>query len=222
MKASVVLLSAGLDSTVNLLRALQETDVRKVITFNYGQKAATREIERARSLCELYRLNHDVVDLSFFKLFSQQSSLVNLQSTIPQSAHVDIASLETSFKTAASVWVPNRNGIFLNIGAGFAEGVGAQYIIPGFNAEEAATFPDNTKQYANSLNQTFFYSTQNHVEVLCYTQDMDKTQIVQTGVDLGLNFQMLWPCYHGESEWCGECESCQRFYRAINLVGVEL
>lgn len=222
MKSSVVLLSGGLDSSVNMLQALRDTQVKKVITFDYGQRAAAREISQSRELCRQYSLDHVVVDLSFFKLFSQKSALVDDRTSIPQKAEVDINSVETSFKTAALVWVPNRNGIFLNIGAGFAEGVGADYVIPGFNAEEAATFPDNTFEYAQSLDRTFSYSTQNHVKVVCYTQNMDKTEIVRLGQKLGLDFKLVWPCYFGSHEWCGECESCQRFQRALSAAGVKI
>ncbi len=48
---SIVLLSGGLDSAVNLFAASQETAVSLALTFNYGQKAAEKEIECARLLC---------------------------------------------------------------------------------------------------------------------------------------------------------------------------
>ncbi len=49
--AAVVLLSAGLDSTTNLWMALdQGIDVRLVLTANYGQRAAVREIERSAKI----------------------------------------------------------------------------------------------------------------------------------------------------------------------------
>ena len=220
MKSSVVLLSAGLDSTVNLLQALRETTVKMVITFDYGQRAAEQEISRARKLCEKHQLPHRVVDLSFFQKFSQKSGLVGRDSKIPQKDLVDISSMEKSFKTADMVWVPNRNGIFLNIAAGFAEGLGADMIIPGFNAEEAATFPDNTREYAQALDQAFAFSTQNQVKVVCYTQEMQKPEIVRWGLEMGLDLNALWPCYFGGEQWCGECESCQRFDRARRAAGV--
>ena len=51
------------------------------------------------------------------------------------------------------------NGIFLNIAAGFAEALSAQAVLPGFNKEEAATFPDNSVDFLESLNHSFSFST---------------------------------------------------------------
>ena len=47
-KNAVVLLSGGLDSTVNFLAALVESNVMLALTFNYGQKAALPEIKIAK------------------------------------------------------------------------------------------------------------------------------------------------------------------------------
>ena len=48
MKTSIVLISAGLDSTVNLKRALDRGAVAAGLTFDYGQRAARRESENAQ------------------------------------------------------------------------------------------------------------------------------------------------------------------------------
>lgn len=210
---SVVLLSAGLDSTVNLLSALKDGPVVKVLTFDYGQKAAAREIEKSQYICKKLKLNHQVVSLPFFKDFTK-TSLIAQDQLIPQSKDVDIHSHATSLKTADRVWVPNRNGIFLNIAAGFAEGLEADVVIPGFNAEEAATFPDNSKAYQQKLDESFSYSTMRKIKVKCYTIDMNKTEILKMGLKLGLVLADLWPCYFGGKELCGECESCLRFKNA--------
>src|SRR2546429_2012356 len=160
MNSSVVLLSSGLDSTVNLYEANKKTKVVLALTFDYGQKSATRELEKATKICCELKVNHKTLKLDFFKDFTQ-TSLINTQKKIPQNIELD-NSVETT-KSASAVWVPNRNGIFLNIAAGFAEGLGAQFIIPGFNIEEAQTFPDNTQNYLNALDSAFALSTSNQI-----------------------------------------------------------
>lgn len=141
---------------------------------------------------------------------------------VPTAQAVQIEDLTVSQKTAQAVWVPNRNGIFLNIAAGFAEGLGAQTVIPGFNAEEAATFPDNSAAFLKALEDSFSLSTANHVRVHCYSVEMTKTDIVREGRQLNLPFRDLWPCYFAGENWCGECESCQRFQRALQANGVRV
>lgn len=220
-KKSVVLLSAGLDSTVNLFWAAQETDVLLALTFNYGQRAALKEIESAKRLTQNLKINHQVIELPWFKDFNK-SSLIQKDLEVPQGKSVEIDSQQTSIETMKSVWVPNRNGIFLNIAAGFAEALDADFVVPGFNFEEASTFPDNSEAYLQELNRSFSYSTRNKVQVQCWTTAMNKTEIVQKGIELKVPFKNIWPCYFGEVSWCGQCESCQRSLRALKNAGVQI
>ena len=210
---SVVLLSSGLDSTVNLYEARERSQVVLALTFDYGQRAAPREVARASAIAKHAGVSHQVVSLPWFSDFTQ-TSLLNRNSAVPGKSQVSIDDLETSRKTAKAVWVPNRNGIFLNLGAAYAEGLGAGWIVPGFNIEEGTTFPDNTEEYLQALTGAFRFSTANHVQAVCFTTSLNKTEIVRRGRTLGAPFDLMWPCYLAEEKPCGECESCQRFKRA--------
>ena len=210
---SVVLLSSGLDSTVNLYEAREKSRVLLALTFNYGQRAAESELEHSAAIAEAAGIPHKVLDLRWFAEFTN-TSLINRSSTVPVGKTVSIDDLDQSNETAKAVWVPNRNGIFLNIGAAFAEGLKAKWVVPGFNIEEGATFPDNTQAFLDSLTSAFKFSTSNHVEAKCFTTKLNKTQIVRRGRELGAPFNLIWPCYFSGPAPCGECESCQRFQRA--------
>lgn len=212
--SAVVLLSAGLDSTFNLLKTLEQFQVALALTFDYGQRAAAKEVECAAKIAKHFKVPHKVVELPWFKDFAG-TTLINRNSDVPSGAAVKIDDLERSKETAKAVWVPNRNGIFLNIAAGFAEGLGAKFVIPGFNLEEARTFPDNSEAYLKALDGSFAFSTQNRVHTHCYSTHLDKSQIVKEGRRLNMPFDLLWPCYQGLEKWCGTCESCQRFKRAM-------
>lgn len=218
-KRSVVLLSSGLDSTINLYEARLHSDVVLALTFDYGQRAAIREIERATQIAEHAKVPHKVISLPWFKDFTT-TSLVNQANEIPVAEQVAIADLEVSRSSAKAVWVPNRNGILLNVAAGFAEGLGADWIIPGFNAEEAATFPDNSEAYLRAATEAFRFSTANAVGVKCFTTAMDKTAIARRGRELGVPFELIWPCYFASTAPCGQCESCQRFARAMRAAQI--
>lgn len=211
---SVVLLSAGLDSTVNLYAAHKNSQVQLALTFDYGQRARHSEVRQAQKLARHLGVPHRVVALDFFKSFDS-SSLISETQNLPVREQIQMDNLGQSQKTAKSVWVPNRNGIFLNIAAGFAESLFADVVVPGFNSEEAVTFPDNTTAFAEALNRSFEFSTANHIKVKCWTDKMDKTELVKYGVQLGVDFSMIWPCYQNLEKWCGECESCQRSRRAL-------
>ena len=212
--SAVVLLSSGLDSTVNLYWALNEgLEVKKVLTFHYGQRSGQREVERSRQFCKIKKLDHQLIELPWLKRVGK-SCLVDLSRSLPMGEDVQIHDKEVSKRSKNLVWVPNRNGIFLNVAAAFAEGLEASYVIPGFNLEEAQTFPDNSKEYMSALDHSLFFSTARQVKVKCYTVDMTKKEIAQKGKELGVPFDLLWPCYQGGSELCGKCESCQRYNEA--------
>lgn len=216
---SVVLLSGGLDSTVNLYEAFRVSEIVLTLTVDYGQKAAMREIMAAKRICEPLSIPHKVLTLSWFRDFTD-SALISPSSMIPCGSVVKIEDFATSEKTANSVWVPNRNGILLNIAAGFAEGLDAQWVVPGFNSEEAQTFSDNTADFAETVSRSLSYSTKNQVKVKCFTLTMDKSEIARRGRQLEVPFDFIWPCYFGGEKPCGQCESCQRFQRALKGVSL--
>lgn len=220
MKSSsaLVLLSSGLDSSFNLLKTKESFDVRLALTFNYGQKAARSEIAAAKRLADYFQVPFQVVDLPWFSKFTKTSLVAEGQ--VPKGSQVAIDDAAVSAESAKQVWVPNRNGIFLNIAAGFAEGLGAKVVVPGFNLEEAATFPDNSEAYLKALDAAWKFSTLGRVKTFCHSTHMNKTEIVAEAKALGLPFHLLWPCYLDGEMWCGECESCQRYKRALDANGL--
>ncbi len=218
---TVVLLSSGLDSTYNLYKAQELGSIELALTFDYGHKAAPQEILYSQKLCQKLKVPHQVVTLDFFRQF-EISSLLNLRKQIPIGDAIQIDDVEASKESAKSVWVPNRNGIFLNIGAGFAEALGADTVVPGFNKEEAVTFPDNSEDFISCLNNSFALSTANQVKVHCFSSNKTKTEIVAECLNMGVDFADIWPCYFSNKKICGVCESCQRFLRALNLNGVDI
>lgn len=212
--SSVVLLSGGLDSAVSLTQALREGEVKLCLTFDYGQRARFKEINAAGEIAGFYKLKHRVIPLPFLREITN-TSLVNLDTDIPEPGEEDFDRPEIMAGTARSVWVPNRNGIFINIAASFAESLDCGRVVTGFNAEEAETFPDNSREFILASNQALSYSTMNKVRVLSYTQMLDKVEIIKLARRLGTPLEYVWPCYYGGEKLCGRCESCKRYLRAV-------
>lgn len=211
---SVVLLSGGLDSTTNLYAALKAGKVALAITLNYGQRAFVKEEAAAQYFCRLNNVPHKTIDVSFIRELGK-SSLTDRKMNVPQGLEVSIDDMQRSQATAKSVWVPNRNGILLNVAAGFAEALGADTVVPGFNKEEAATFPDNSEAFVGALNESLKFSTQGRVRTHCFTIQADKTEIVKMAVGYKVPLEKLWSCYLDGVKWCGQCESCLRLKRAL-------
>jgi len=213
--ASIVLLSGGLDSTVNLALAVRRTRTLLALTFDYGQRAAKRELAASRAICRALGVTHRAIRLPWLDEITK-TSLVSRRLSLPKLAQEELDSERvTSGETARLVWVPNRNGLFLSIAACFAEALGASLVITGFNAEEAATFPDNSARFVRAANRALALSTLRRVRVKSYTQEMRKREIVELGISLGAPLQLVWSCYQGGARPCGRCESCARLKRAL-------
>lgn len=213
---SIVLLSSGLDSTVNFCKALRETEVVLSLTFDYGQKSAKREMAQAKKISEKFGVACRVIQLDWLKGITQ-TSLVDPDINVPHLALSDLDDREITLKSAAAVWVPNRNGVFIHIAAAIAEAMGAELIVVGFNAEEAKTFPDNSHEFIDRVNRSLEFSTLTKPKVICYTASLNKREIVQLGRELNAPFELMWSCYEAGEEMCKRCESCLRFVRAISV-----
>ncbi len=219
MKA-ISLLSSGLDSVAALSMSLEQMNVVLGLTFDYGQRCAKKEIEMSERICEHYGLEHKVIRLDWLAQITN-TSLVSREMDIPQVSVGDLTNKELARSTAADVWVPNRNGVMLNIAACFAESYECEYVITGFNAEEAESFPDNSAEFIQATNNCFSYSTANGVRVMAPAAGLDKKGIIKRALALKAPLNLSWSCYYGDETPCEHCESCVRRSNAFEQLGLE-
>lgn len=212
--SSIVLLSGGLDSLASLHWALSESDVLYGLTFDYGQKAAKNEIEAAAKICRHYDMKHKVITLPWFSQM-RRSALTNESIPLPQLEMGDLGDMALTQQSAQTVWIPNRNGVFLNIAAAFAEDMLVNWIVVGFNKEEAQTFPDNSLEFVESANRFFEFSTNKKVRVISPMSHKTKVEIVRWCLKEKVDFSYLWSCYQSGTKMCGHCESCMRLKRGL-------
>ena len=206
MTKSLVLLSGGLDSVVSLAIAKNDYNVDLALTFDYGQKSVEYEIAAAKKISDYYNIDIKIIKLDWLKDITQ-TALVS-DEEIP----TNIKDFEYSSK---AVWVPNRNGLFLNIAGCYADSYGYDFIIIGANNEEAQTFSDNTPEFIERINQEFEYSTIKHPKVLTPLLNYDKNDIVRQALDYSIPIEYIWSCYKNDGKHCGKCESCLRLKKAL-------
>ena len=219
-QSSIVLLSGGLDSLASFHWASLNTDLMFGLTFDYGQRAAKNEIEAAARICRHYDVKHIVIPLPWYASL-KASALMDATLTLPQLNRDDLDDLAVTRSSAAAVWIPNRNGVMVNIAAAYAESWLANEIIVGFNREEAATFPDNSREFGLATNEFLKYSTNGKVKLSAPMQEKNKAEIVQWMLQADVDFSPLWSCYRGveNGKMCGQCESCARLQRALDESG---
>jgi Predicted PP-loop superfamily ATPase len=215
---NLVLLSGGLDSTVNFLIARERGGVEVAVTVDYGQRSSRRETERARALCGAYGVRHLVLDAGWLARFAPDA-LVAGDIPPPRVGPEQLADKDLMRESMSAVWVPNRNGLLANMGACVAEAEGLPWIVMGLNAEEAATFPDNSAAFVRETNHALGYSTRSHVKLRSFTITWDKMDIMREAIARELDFRYLWSCYNGEELMCGRCESCARLIASARRTG---
>jgi len=203
--ASVLLLSGGLDSLVAAWAAREEHPPRLALTFDYGQRAAAREAEAALSVAAEMGADHRLVKLPWM------SRLMPASLGDPESDLADA--------TDASVWVPARNAVFVSIAAAHAEALDCDTIVCGFNAEEAATFADNSPEFLERCNAMLELATQNRPRLISPTLDLSKREIAALGLELGAPLHLTWSCYGPGPEHCWVCPSCRRLKAALQESG---
>ncbi len=205
-KKGIILLSGGLDSLVGLGIAKDKYNIELALTFDYGQKSAKQEIETSKKICEHYNIKHKVIKLDWLKEITH-TALVS-ENEIPTD------SLGTS-ESAQNVWVPNRNGLFLNIAACFADSYSYDYIIFGANKDEGASFPDNTEEFRAEISKVFETSTLAHPKVVAPLINYTKDDIVKIAMENSVPLELVRSCYAGGEKHCGVCESCRHLKRAL-------
>ena len=208
MNKSIILLSGGLDSLVSLGLVKDKLNIELALTFDYGQKSKEKEIDAAKEIAKFYNLKLEVIKLDFLKNITK-TSLVSTDK-IP-----NFEKINNKEETAKAVWVPNRNGLFLNIAGSYADADKYTHIIIGANKEEAQTFSDNTESFIDSINKELETSTQNHPTVVAPLINYNKNDIVKLALDYKIPLELTMSCYDSTYGHCGKCESCQRLYRAL-------
>lgn len=215
MSNAVILLSGGLDCTVALAAVRNNYDEMLALTFDYGQKSVKEEIKSAAVISEYYKIRHKTIVIDWLKKIS--SSSLTSDENIVQITKDELDNRDVTQKSADSVWIPNRNALFVNIAACFAESLNYNTIIIGANKEEGATFKDNTPEFVESINIALKYSANNNIKLIAPLINMNKKEIVEICNNLKVPLNLIYSCYISGDKHCGKCESCLRLKRALEL-----
>lgn len=215
---AIILLSGGLDSVVSIAQAKSNgLDFVLALTFDYGQKSFKKELKASKEIARFYNIKHEVIRLDWLKDITTTSLVA--QCDVPDISVDALDNTQVINESMKNVWVPNRNGLFINIAASYADSFGYGYIVIGANKEEAATFSDNSEQFINDMNQVLKTSTNEDIKVLAPLIGFDKNEIVKKAVELNAPLHLINSCYNDTHKHCGRCESCNRLKRALEHNG---
>jgi len=219
---AVVLFSGGLDSTACLYWAKKNYDEVTMLVINYGSNEERVTNRVAEFFSKELNVPLKIIKLDFLEEFSKLRGTTLVGGETPKVTAQELEDFERAKETAKSVWVPARNVVLIAVAASLLDALGGGDIIVGFNAEEGATFPDNTPEFVEKMNEMLRYGTMAEVRVVAPLINLDKRGIARLLKELGAKYEYSNSCYmprgfteDGKPIHCGRCESCVRRHRGL-------
>jgi 7-cyano-7-deazaguanine synthase len=218
---AVVLLSGGIDSATTLAIAQNMGFDIYALSFRYGQRHAV-ELEAALRVAERCRVvQHLVLDIDLRKI---GGSALTADIKVPKNR-----AAEDLKKDIPVTYVPARNTIFLSYALAWAEVIGANDIFIGVNVLDYSGYPDCRPEYIAAYEQMANLATkagvQEEQKLKIHTPliQMSKTQIIQKGIELGVDYSLTHSCYDPSvsGDACGECDSCLLRLKGFREAGVK-
>ncbi len=216
MSKCIVPISGGLDSTVLLHYAVKSDRFDNVyaVSFNYGQRHDKELLYAEKTVKEL-KVPHKVVDLRFFNSIADTSSLTN--------PDIDVAKTRDVLGDAQTVnYVPFRNQMLLTICSAMAESAGADTVFHGAaQVDTQAGYWDGSEEFLESINSLNALNRKNRIKIEAPLIEKSKKEIIEWGMELGVNFNNTWTCYEGKGKACGECTSCSSRLQGFIDAGIK-
>ncbi len=203
-KKAVVLLSGGLDSSTVLALALKQGYECFTLSFDYGQRHSSELTASEQLSKQLGATEHKVVKLDLRTIGGSALTDSDIDVPMHESEGIPVT------------YVPARNTVFLSIALGWAEVLEASDLFIGVNAVDYSGYPDCRPEFIQAFESMANLATKAGVEGQPFTIhtpliDLTKAQIIQQGVDAGVDYSFTVSCYAANEagEACGECDSCR-------------
>ncbi len=210
MKA-LVLSSGGVDSTTCIGIAINKHGVENVSTVSifYEQKHK-KELEQAEKIAQYYGVKHYVLDLSGIFKFSNCALLTGSTQSISHKSYAEQIAEDGEVNT----YVPFRNGLMLSSVASLAMSIYPEDNIEvyiGAHADDAAgnAYADCSMEFVSTIASAISIGTYQKVNIVAPLVNKNKAQVVETGLRLGVPYELTWSCYEGNEKPCGVCATCR-------------
>jgi 7-cyano-7-deazaguanine synthase len=219
-KNAVVLLSGGLDSATIMAIARAAGFTPFALTFRYGQRHQF-EIDSAKRVAEYFSAaDHAILDIDL-RRFGGSALTADIE--VPKSDDY-----QDDGSDIPVTYVPARNTIFLSYALAWAEVLEAFDVYIGVNAVDYSGYPDCRPEYIAAFETMANLATKAGVEgskrLRIHTPliDLTKAQIIQRGLDLGVDYEMTHTCYDPSDDGtpCGACDACHLRARGFAEAGL--
>jgi 7-cyano-7-deazaguanine synthase len=219
-KKAVVLLSGGIDSATTLAVAKSMNFEIFALSFRYGQRHII-ELESAKRVARHFdAARHIIADIDLGLI---GGSALTDKIDVPKNRDLRDVS-----KNIPVTYVPARNTIFLAYALAWAEVIGAEDIFIGVNALDYSGYPDCRPEFIAAFEKMANLATKSsveknrHIKINVPLIEMSKAQIIERGVELGVDFGLTHSCYDPQADGaaCGECDSCLLRLAGFRAAGI--
>ena len=221
MKA-LVLFSGGLDSTVCLGLAVKKYGADEVLALSvsYGQKHK-KELEASAKVAAYYGVKVRTLDLAEIFRGSNCTLLEGAKGEIPHEEYE--RQLQETNGAPVNTYVPFRNGLFLSCAASIALSYDCEVIYYGAHADDAAgnAYPDTSVAFNRAISDAVYLGSGNALKIEAPFIDRSKAEVVKTGVEIKVPFELTWSCYEGNEKACGTCGTCRDRLQAFAANGLK-
>ena len=211
---AVVLLSGGMDSATTLAIARADGHECHTLALDYGQRHRI-ELSAAAKLAET------------LGAASHKELVLDLRAIGGSALTADISVPEQASAGIPVTYVPARNTVLLALALGYAETLGARELYCGVNAVDYSGYPDCRPVFIEAFQQLAQVATQVGAEggrfhVNAPLLYLSKAQIIQRGIELGVDFSQTISCYQADADGraCGRCDACRLRAEGFVAAGV--
>lgn len=210
---AILLLSGGLDSATVLAIAKERGFQVHALAFRYGQRHDV-ELRAAEAIAKVGgAASFRVVELD---LRAFGGSALTSDTDVPKGRSAEAINASADHDVPVT-YVPGRNTIFLSFAFALGETLQARHIFIGANQLDFSGYPDCRPAFVAGFealaNVATAHPKQGRIFVHAPLMQMDKAEIIRTGVRLGVDYGLTHSCYDPvgvaqEYFACGGCDAC--------------
>jgi 7-cyano-7-deazaguanine synthase len=178
------------------------------LSLLYGQKN-TYELGAAKALATYYQAReHLVVSLDLGAIGGSSLTTITPVETNRSLQQIGVG--------IPSTYVPARNTLFLSYALAWADSLSCANIFIGVNAVDTSGYPDCRPEFIAAFTRLANLATRlgtegaTAIRIHAPLQEMSKAQIIETGIRLGVPYQLTSTCYDPQDRGvaCGQCDAC--------------
>jgi len=209
----VVLLSGGLDSTTLLYYVIDKYPEASIgtIIFDYNQKHK-KEIKSAIQTCVKLKVPFQIFSMKAFS--SLAPSALTTEGVLMPEGHYEEDSMRATV-------VPNRNMVLLSLAISYSVGKGASEVYYAAHMGDHSVYPDCRPEFVEAIKKVALLCDWKPVLIEAPFIDINKTQILKKGIDLGVDYSLTWSCYNGREKSCGKCGTCSERLESFQANGIK-